>query len=230
MNELSKKRKEERLTADYTGITILSDSAYNGLMGITVLYGLIMNAIMCYYCADYVNNLNPIVFIIGYFALTIAGTIISYKSKNPWVSFIGYNMIVLPVGLCVSLVVEEYGGLNGVIVQQAFMITAIITACMVVSGTIFPDFFHKIGGWLFVGLFGIVIVQIVSIFFHVYLGVIPWISAIIFSLYIGYDFIRSQDYKKTADNAIDCAIDIYLDIVNLFLDILQILGNKKNSD
>jgi len=56
--------------------------------------------------------------------------------------------------------------------------------------------------------------------------IVSWISAIIFSLYIAYDVYRSQQFPPTIDNAIDSAIDIYLDIINLFLDILEIIGKK----
>lgn len=55
-----------------------------------------------------------------------------------------------------------------------------------------------------------------------------WVGAIIFSLYIGYDCWKSQKYVKTVDNAIDSAIDVYLDIINLFLEILTIMINFKN--
>jgi FtsH-binding integral membrane protein len=39
---------------------------------------------------------------------------------------------------------------------------------------------------------------------------------------------RAQRYPKTADNAVDCAVDIYLDIINLFLRLLRILGRRRN--
>ena len=35
----------------------------------------------------------------------------------------------------------------------------------------------------------------------------------------------SQKYKKTIDNAINGAIDLYLDIYIIFLDILEIFSN-----
>lgn len=48
-------------------------------------------------------------------------------------------------------------------------------------------------------------------------------------MYIGYDFWKAQKYPKTINNAVDSAIDIYLDTVNLFLDILEILSDSKSS-
>ena len=55
-----------------------------------------------------------------------------------------------------------------------------------------------------------------------------WIAAGLFSLYIGYDVYRSQQFAKTVDNAVDCALDIYLDIANLFIRLLSIMGKKRD--
>jgi FtsH-binding integral membrane protein len=57
-----------------------------------------------------------------------------------------------------------------------------------------------------------------------------WIAAALFSLYIGYDIYRSQNYPKTLDNAVDSALDIYMDMANLFIRLLQILGNSRRRD
>ena len=57
--------------------------------------------------------------------------------------------------------------------------------------------------------------------------VTAWIGAIVFSVYIAYDFHRSQMYPKTLDNAVDSALDIYLDVINLFLKVLRILAKAK---
>ncbi|MCR5192464.1 MAG: Bax inhibitor-1 family protein, partial [Bacteroidales bacterium] len=49
----------------------------------------------------------------------------------------------------------------------------------------------------------------------------------LFSGYIGYDVAKSQAYPKTLDNAVDSALDIYLDIINLFIRLLSILGRRE---
>jgi FtsH-binding integral membrane protein len=93
---------------------------------------------------------------------------------------------------------------------------------------IFPNFFSKIGGALFISLIGLVVVRIAQCFIPVLanLTIIDWISAGIFSLYVGFDWWRANNVPKTFDNAIDIALDLYLDIINLFLSILRILGKK----
>ena len=62
--------------------------------------------------------------------------------------------------------------------------------------------------------------------FHVQQQVTDWIVAGLFSLYIGYDIYRSQQYPKTVDNAIDSALDIYMDLANLFIRLLSILAKR----
>ena len=91
-----------------------------------------------------------------------------------------------------------------------------------------PSVFETIGRYLFMGLIAVLVGSIIGIFFGG-LNSFAWFGALIFSLYIGYDFYRAQQYTPTLDNAVDCALDIYLDIINLFLRILRILGGKRRN-
>lgn len=63
--------------------------------------------------------------------------------------------------------------------------------------------------------------------FHAQSGVTDWIVAAIFCGYVGYDWGRANNIPKTLDNAVDSAAALYMDIINLFLRILRILGRKK---
>lgn len=226
MVSLGKERREKRLTADYDLSKVLSARTYNLVLGGVVLYGIIMNVILCATCKDAVMAMNPLTFLVGYFVSCIAGVLISTFSKNPIISFVGYNMVVVPIGLALSTALEEYGGVGSAVVIQAFLYTAIITGCMISLSIINPEFFSKLGGILFGSLIGLIIAEIVALFLGLDQIAISWFGAVVFSLYIGYDVYRSQQFTKTLDNAIDCAVDIYLDIANLFLYVLEILGNS----
>ena len=59
--------------------------------------------------------------------------------------------------------------------------------------------------------------------------VIAYFGAALFSLYIGYDIWRSQQLPRTVGNAVLSACEIYVDIINLFLRLLEILGHNKNN-
>lgn len=223
---MASERKAE-MKVFHSDDVIVSDRIYNLTLGATVLWGVAMNIILCIFCGDFVSRVNPYIFIIAYITLALGGQAISYKSKNPVISFIGYNMVVVPVGLVVASLVSYYGGVGAEEVELAFLFTAIITGCMISLSIIYPGFFSRIGGLLFSGLIGLVLSGIVMTIFGIDSYIYSWIGAIIFSLYIGYDYYVAQRYIKTVDNAVDSAISLYLDITNLFLDLLRILGRKK---
>ena len=98
---------------------------------------------------------------------------------------------------------------------------------MMCLGSMFPDFFNRISGTLTISLLLVIVVELVEAFvFGVHHGVIDWIVVVIFCGYIGYDWGRANQIPKTLDNAIDSAAALYMDIINLFLRILRILGRK----
>jgi FtsH-binding integral membrane protein len=205
---------------------VVSERKYNAVLGGTILWGIGINILLCYFCGDLMFRINPIAFYLGYFLMVIAGTIITIKSSNPYVSFLGYNMVVLPVGLVVASAVTIYGGLDSSVVLHAFMFTGIITGCMITLSIAYPGFFARIGGLLFGVSLGMMICWLLSWFFGFDTYWYSWLGAILFSLYIGYDYWRAQTYVKTVDNAVDSAASIYLDIVNLFLHLLRIFGRS----
>lgn len=219
-------RKEE-MKVFHANDVIISDRAYNTVLGCTIGWGVLLNVILCVFCGDFVASVNPIVFLIAYFACAFGGMAIAYKSDSPIVSFIGYNMVVVPVGLVISSVVSAYGGIGSEVIAYAFLFTMIITGCMIALSVIYPAFFSRIGGLLLSALLGLLICGVLSIFIGFDDYIFAWIGAVIFSLYIGYDFWVSQQYIKTIDNAIDSSVAIYLDIANLFLKLVRILGRRR---
>ncbi len=201
---------------------ILSANMYNLVLGCVVLYGVIVNALMCRYLAPAIMNIHPVALLVGYFVLVIIGVIITYKSENPLVSFAGYNLVVVPLGAVLTVCLQGY---DTSLIYKAFFLTAVITAVMLVAATLFPGVFAGMGRMLFAGLLGVIAAQLLSLFLNMGMTLISWVAAVLFSLYIGYDWVKAQMYVKTLDNAVDSALDIYLDIVNLFLHLLRIVGN-----
>ena len=222
-------RQEKRMGA--TGGTQLSVRTYNLVIGLITLYGILANVLICYIIKDKLNDMNPILFIVGYFVLGISGILISSFSKNAGISFLGYNLVVLPVGAVVSMVVSTYVKSDSIgQVYQAIVYTAIITFVMIVLSIIFPNFFSKIGGFLFMCLIGLIIAEITALFlFPGTQNIFSWLGAILFALYIGHDHWKAQQFPKTLDNAVDSALDLYLDIINLFLRLLSSRSSSSRS-
>jgi FtsH-binding integral membrane protein len=84
-----------------------------------------------------------------------------------------------------------------------------------------------LGGYLFIGLIGILLAAIVGIFiqaplFHVALAAV---TAIVFS---GYTAVHFQQLRRNQGEPIGLALAIYLDILNLFWAILRLLNFAQN--
>ena len=204
---------------------IISASIYNLVIGLTLLWGFAINWLMVLNIpVESISSINPIVFFVGYFALCFFGIYLFGKSESPMVSFIGYNFVVVPFGLIINLVVSQY---NPDIVLEAIRVTGMVTFVMMLLGSMYPAFFNKIAGTLTIALLCVIVVELVEIFiFNTHHGILDWIVAIIFCGYIGYDWARANAIPKTYDNAVDSAAALYMDIINLFLRILRILGRK----
>lgn len=203
----------------------LNDGTYNLLIGAIVLYGLLINLITCAFFRDYITRIPLKGLLIGYLLIAIVGISIMTFCKSVILKFIGYNMLVIPCGATLSTTLNDYVGKSD-IVLEALIITTIITVCMVVLSSIFPKFFLGIGRMLFVALLGIIIAYIVCFFADLNSGIVTWISAIVFSLYIGHDFVSAQHASHNVANAIIFGADIYLDLINLFVDLLEILKDN----
>ena len=114
------------------------------------------------------------------------------------------------------------------IVTSALMLTGCTTGVMTLLGLSYPNVFARLGGVLFASLMALVILRLVSLFVPslAAAGWIEWLAAGIFTLYIGYDCHRAMAIPATGRNALDVAISLYLDIINLFLTILRLLSPR----
>lgn len=216
----------------HEGDQVVSDTTYNLIIGGLLLYGFIINAIMVTFFYDSIESFvisSGWVFFLVYFGLCIAGSLLVHGSKNPVVSFIGYNLIVVPLGLVLSIIVNAYLSFGyESTVTYAFIITGIVTLAMMFISSLFPQFFLSIGKTLFLSLLLTIVVELVMMLVGAPLEIIDYIVVVIFCGYIGYDWARANACVKTVDNAVDSAAELYVDIINLFIRILSILGNKRN--
>ena len=202
--------------------TKLNSRIYNLIIGLILLWGFGLNAVFCMFGTPIFQSWNPMVILICYFVSAISGVMMTRASDNPMISFIGYNLVVLPLGVVLSIYLPAYYTET---IFQAFVVTSIVTVIMIIIATIRPTIFERLAPVLFISLIGVVITELVLWLCGV--AEPQWwdyIVAIIFCGYIGYDWQKAQKKEKTLDGAVDSATDLYLDIINLFL---RLLGNKK---
>ena len=209
-----------------TDSATVSGATYNLVIGLVLCWGFLVNwVIVREVNTVWLVNINPWVFFTFYFASCIFGVYLFNKYEEPAISFIGYNFVVVPFGLVVNLVVSRY---QATLVLQAIQVTASVTVTMMLVGTLFPRFFQAIYAGLVVSLLGVLAIELFQIFvLGIHSNWIDWAVAIIFCGYIGYDWGRANQIPMTIDNAIDSAAAIYMDIINLFLRILRILGRRR---
>ena len=230
MDGLGAGRREARLNADYEGVPIMSVRAYNTVMGVTVLYGLLMSMMVCVALMPISYKLvehYPVIVVV-YLISASLGCWMSAFSQSPVVSFIGYNLLVVPVGVVLAIPISRISAIGFELVIQAMLFTMIIVLCMIAIGFLNPGVFLGLRGILFTILLGMIASGVVCLIFRWDTSWQNWICVLLFSLYIGYDFQRSQKFEHTLDNAVDCALDIYLDVINLFLRVLYILSKSKS--
>ena len=201
----------------YSGSGELSTAQFNLLIGVILLFGLFLNYLMAKYCTEYFININPVVLIIGYLVLGFVGIGISNTSDNPFISFIGYLMVVVPTGVLISIFVA---GEEGAVILNAILTTIGVTVVMIIAGQIFPGVFMSIGRALVIALFALIVVEIIMLIAGwSEPGFVDIIAALIFSGLIGYDWAIAQSRPHTVDGAVDACAGLYLDVINLFLRI-----------
>lgn len=122
----------------------ISGSTYNVIIGLTLLWGFGVNWWM-------VTNIDPAevmavnlwVFFGAYFASAFLGIYMFNASSNPVISFTGYNLVVLPFGFVLNIVVNPYLAQDSTLVIDAIRVTGLVTLVMMVLGTMYPAFFQK---------------------------------------------------------------------------------------
>lgn len=212
-------------TYSKTSNLTISAKMYNVTIGAMLFYGFFMNIILCTFFTNVFIAMDPRVVLVGYFISCIIGIFLS-RSKNPVLSFIAYNLVVIPIGITLSIALE--GVFVGVILN-AFIVTASLTATLIVAAIVYPDFFLSLGRTLCFSLLILFVVELIMMFTGFYTPTfVDYIACIIFCGYIGYDWAKAQTMPHTVDNAIDAALDLYLDIINLFIRLVEIMGKHKD--
>lgn len=169
---------------------------------------------------------------LGLAIIPFVGILIAMKSDNPVVSLVGYAMVTIPFGMITGPLVALYTAAS---VAKVFMITTGMVVVLGVIGAVYPKSLESWGIWLFGGLlvlifgqFGVMIAAAFGVNVGGAMTVFDWIGVVLFSAYVIYDLNRAMRVERTHDNAIDCAVAVYLDFANLFIRLLSLLGNRKD--
>ena len=137
------------------------------------------------------------------------------------------------VGIGIAPVLLVYTGAS---VAQVFFITAATFGAMSLWGYTTRSDLSGFGSFLFMGLIGVVIASLVNLFLHsaMMTFIISIIGVIVFTGLTAYDtqsikeiYVASDDGTIAGRKAIFGALRLYLDFINLFLMLMQLLGNRR---
>ena len=122
-----------------------------------------------------------------------------------------------------GIYILEFGGPS--IIIKAFLATTCTFTAAAVFAAVSQRSFAGLRGFLTTTIIGMIVVSVIGIF-------IPWsntfemifsgIGVILFTGYTMYDISMLKNYPQ--DRYIDAALKLYLDIFNLFIYILRLIG------
>jgi len=138
-------------------------------------------------------------------------------------------------GVTLSVILLVYTATS---VAATFFITAGMFGAMAVYGLVTKKDLSGLGSFMFMGLVGIILASIVNIFLHspMISWVVSGLGVIIFTGLTAYDVqkitqigasgIMREGEAAIRKGAIMGALALYLDFINLFLSLLQFVGNR----
>ena len=201
--------------------------------------GLLVTFITGYFVSMNINMLLNLFTTAGLVILLIVevGLVIFLSARihkmSPTTAKICFLLYSFVTGLSFSayFVVFE---LNSLIL--VFLITAIVFAIFAVVGMTLKLDLTKLGTYLMMALLAILICMIVNIFLNnsTFDLIISTIGVLIFIGYTAYDvqkIVRMSDMNMLPEEnlAIYGALDLYLDFINLFVHLLQLIGNARDN-
>lgn len=175
------------------------------------------------------NMQSTLWWLLPYFGLSIPGIILSMKSDHWPLSTLGYVMVIVPTGAIIGPYVHLYKMES---VLEVAVVTMGVSLTIGIMGAIYPKSVEHWGGFLLTALIILIVGDLAQAFMPAFglqptaLALWDWIGVFLFSAFIFYDMNRAMRMPYTLDNAVDNAVALYLDIINLFIRFLSIIGEK----
>ena len=231
----------QSLSREQTGVFVNNyiRSVYNWMA-----IGLAITGFLAYYVSgnESIRNLvlgNSMIFIVLILAelglvFAIAGMINKMSAGTATALFVLYSALN---GLTLSFIFLVYTTAS--IGRTFFICAGTFIACSVYGWTTKRDL-TSFGGFLMMGLFGIIIATVVNIFLRsdVVTMAVTYLGVFIFVGLTAYDTQKIKNMALTQPDGLDGqvirkgailgALSLYLDFINLFLMLLRIFGSARD--
>jgi modulator of FtsH protease len=166
--------------------------------------------------------------IVAVFALVLAITFT--RKASPALALGMFLVLTYFMGWEIGPIIQHYMLTVGpAIVFQAAATTGLGMACMGIVAYLFSINYRAISGIAFALLLGLILIGIVGMFFHFMSpNTYSWLTLGIFTLLTVGDFARIRAGGGGA-SAVQLSLSIYLDAINIFLAVLQLLSGRRRN-
>ncbi|MGZ3621618.1 MAG: Bax inhibitor-1/YccA family protein [Ktedonobacteraceae bacterium] len=160
----------------------------------------------------------------GFVVLILLNFNINTRGLNLFLLFLFTLLEGLALAPLLNLYMQTANG--GLILAEAFLLTAITSLSLSVYAWITKRNFNRLGGILFMGVILLIVAMLIGIFFQstIFALVISVLGVGIFSAYVLYYVQQAKYLADTMPNAIGLTVSLFITLLNLFLFILRILS------
>jgi len=207
------------------------------------VFGLLFVGVFISFLTGYILSLNPniVVNVMGtglFYVLVLfeLGVVLLFSflinKMNELLTYICYFLYSALTGFTLSVVFLAYSMSSILLV---FLLTSVIFAALALYGLKTKRDLSNWGIYLFVALIGIIVASIINIFLsNTTLDfVISIIGVLIFTLFVAYDVNKvipmAHSLYGEKKGAVYGAFQVYLDFINIFLDLIRIFGKARDN-
>ncbi|ADY72966.1 protein of unknown function UPF0005 [Desulfurobacterium thermolithotrophum DSM 11699] len=208
---------------------VTSFNAFLGKVFLNMFLGLLLTAITAYLSltSGFVFSLGKWGFI-GFAVLSLVLVIATgLLRNNPLLSGAAFYLFSAAEGILLAPIFIVYTGSS---IITAFLTASILFGIMALLAISKKVDFRKFGTYLFVGLIGIVVASLLNVFLLKSAGLGIAISILTVLVFLGltaYDIQKLEEMAYTEGNAFFGALALYLDLINLFLALLRLFGERR---
>jgi FtsH-binding integral membrane protein len=173
-------------------------------------------------------------YVVAFAPLTLALLLMVYIEK---VSVNMLRVITLTIVICISITLTIImSKFTNASIMNAFLSTSLIFLVMSIFGMKTKIDLTKVGTYLLMALVGVIIVSIINFFIgsSILDTLLSICSVIIFTGLTAYDVqdlqkygIRAQNGEERSKMVLLGALSLYMNFVNIFIDLLKLFGDKK---
>ena len=164
------------------------------------------------------------------FLFTLAPLFLAQRAKHQYPANIGLTlMFTFTIGVWISPLMAFYATTQPGVIGQAGMLTFSAFGVLTAYAWVSKRDFSAWGSFFVVGLWVLIATSVLNMFFKNESASL-WLSGmtvLVFSGLLIFDTWRLRNVYGP-DDYVDAAVAIYLDLLNMFLAILRLLGGRRN--